>query len=354
MRSIKKISTLLLIVFLVSIFFVSCDKLSKKNEEVVEIKAEKVIEKEPDKVISAVHEKKVEPEVTVVEKAEEVKETVEETVVTVAEEVKEKAVEVAEDAVEAVTEKVEELKKEAVETVEVAVNSVDEAAEEVKNEVVTVVEEKIAEVVEVVEKTPEVPAVTEPVAETTVSAEKEVYNPPETEKKVPEQKTSEGFVSLEIGAGASYYRLEWNEYKADMLKVSVPVYLNFATSKKFAISVYAKPAYLKELQKDEDSPALTVNSKAQTADYSLECGLGFKSSSDKFSLRANLGIDIFNKGTEIKDPKAMLNLQLIPSFRLGGSKLWISVPFEGSLFYKNKEKRAYGAGIYISLRPEKE
>ena len=377
MNNLKKISVVFTLILLVSMLFVSCDKL-KKSDEVVEIKAEKVATQEPEKVSPVTQEKKTEPEVIVVGAQEAVQETVEE-VVAVAEEkaeetakavveVEEKTETKVEEAVAALEAKVEETTavvetkaEEVVAVVEEKTEQVVQAAETKVEEVAVAVEAKVEETAAVVEtKTEEAAAkVEEKVEQVTQVVEAKVeetpvFNPPAVPSKTPAKvpaKTkakAENSIGVEIGAGASYYRLEYRDYKADMFKLSIPLYFHIPAGDSFTVSAYAKPAYLKELQKDAKSSSLS-----STQNFSLDFGLGLAVHNEKFELEVDCGLDLFNEGKKLKDdPYAMLNAQIVPSFRLGNSSLWLSIPFEGSISPKTKHNRAYGAGICLTLRTD--
>lgn len=362
MHDTKKITVLLITVLMVALLFVTCRRLNRS--EVVEIKAVKASQQEPDKVISAVQEKKEEPITIIIESPDTAEsarkeEKVSEFTINTASEdsAEENAVteEVVEESVadttvaETIEEHVEVTVDSTVEeTSEITVSETVETNETVEAvEIVETTKTDIAETVETTEET-----TSETVVENASEDTSELFNPPVKAKEIPIKKKKNYGIGMEIGFGAGYYRLEYNDYKADMFKISIPVYLCFAQNDRFSISAYVKPGYLKELKKDAESSPLIVDYSVKKQDYCFECGVGLNSYSNRFSLRTNLGLDFFNPGTKINNPHTMLNLQIVPSFRLGGSKLWLSLPFEGSISLENKDSRAYGAGIYITLRTD--
>lgn len=371
MRNAKKIIALLAVVVFTSLLFVSCSKL-KKNNDVVEIKAEKIVPEETDKVISAVLENKKEPESIIVDTLTPSEEVVRENKedLNVAEPAKEKET-VKADAEEAVSEMpaessevaVEETVLEKVESEEVS-SSAEEEKPQIEQEAESVAEIVIENVIETVEEPIEVtieaveeqlPVAVEEVkevevAEKTESVEPEVFNPPVKAKEIPVKPKKEYSFGMEIGLGGGYYRLEYKDYRADMLKISIPVYLNIVKNGNFGFSLYVNPGYLKEIHRDSGSSAMIVDSKEKKQDYSIECGFGINTFTNRFSLRANVGLDIFNPGTKIDNPYTMFNVQLIPSFRLGNSKLWLAIPCEGSI--KGSKHNAFSTGVYVTLRTD--
>ncbi len=362
MRNAKKIAVILITVLVIALLFVTCRKRLEKNE-IIEIKAAKVSPQETDKVISAIQNKKEEPVAITIEAPDAIEsgsdKTVEETVEEFVEDSVEDSIEdiSGESVKEEVQEDIpEENNDGTVDTTETSDTTETDSKTAVEETTETDTETEAVETVDTTE-TDTKTEITETVqgSETTNTdseANTELFNPPVKAKEIPIKKKKSYGIGMEIGLGVGYYRLEYNDYKADMLKISIPVYLCFAQSDSFSISAYVKPGYLKELKKDNDSSPLTVDYAVKKQDYCFECGVGLNSYSNNFSLRTDLGLDFFNPGTKINNPHTMLNLQIVPSFRLGKSKLWLSIPFEGSISLENKDSRAYGAGVYISLRTD--
>lgn len=191
---------------------------------------------------------------------------------------------------------------------------------------------------------PEVAAVNESDTAARLAALKaQLQTPVRVEGNVVDKRT----FGIQFGFGLQLAKLDYHDFTGTGLSFSAPISFNVPIKNDMTISAYVKPSYLHITDRIDGSAEMEDS-------FILAAGVGFGIKHKKaLQVRLNLGVDLFNEGTNIgeKDPNVMLHMELLPSFRLGLSNLWLTVPFEGAFSFEDAHHNSlFATGLYITYR----